>query len=328
MTTTSTSPKPTKGRIWAYLGATLGGGVSIAANVAHSFLPPAGAPDTWQPEPGAVVGAIVWPVFLFIAVEILVRISWPTGKAWLLLRFGGLLPVAGVAAFVSYRHLSGLLAHYGEEPVVVLVGPIAVDGLMLMATGALLAISHRARAAADAAVVIAAPVAAAPVVPAAVPGVPPVAAPAVAVSAADVAPVVDTPAVPVVAAPTRSAVVPVPAAAVPPVPVTVVESAIPAPAVKRPTPARAPSTTGTRVTVSDAASPVAPVPAAMLARATHIARAHLSATGQPITANELAVRMHVGSAMAGQLLAAMDAHPDNPTTPAAALNGSAVTAAR
>src|SRR3954468_18774022 len=127
------------GRGWAYTGAILGGSVSIAANVAHSFLPPQGAPVNWAPEPGAVVGAIVWPVFLFVAVEILARTAWPRGWSWHLLRWAGLLPVAGVAAFVSYRHLSGLLAHYGEEPIVYFIGPLAVDGLMIMATGALLA---------------------------------------------------------------------------------------------------------------------------------------------------------------------------------------------
>src|SRR5205814_2135801 len=48
-------------------------------------------------------------------------------------------PVALVAAFVSYRHLSGLLAHYGEEPLAAWTGPLAVDGLMVVATGALIA---------------------------------------------------------------------------------------------------------------------------------------------------------------------------------------------
>jgi hypothetical protein len=56
-----------------------------------------------------------------------------------------LLPVAGVAAFVSYRHLSGLLAHYGEEPIICIIGPLAIDGLMVMATGALLAGGRVAR---------------------------------------------------------------------------------------------------------------------------------------------------------------------------------------
>ena len=40
---------------------------------------------------------------------------------------------------VSYRHLSGLLAFYGEDGITSTVGPLAVDGLMVMATGALLA---------------------------------------------------------------------------------------------------------------------------------------------------------------------------------------------
>jgi hypothetical protein len=134
------------GRGWAYTGAVLGGLVSIAANVAHSFLPPYGSAPDWEPEPGAVVGAIVWPVFLFIAVEILARTAWPHGLSWHLLRWAGLLPVAGVAAFVSYRHLSGLLQHYGEEPIVYVIGPLAVDGLMIMATGALIAGVRASRA--------------------------------------------------------------------------------------------------------------------------------------------------------------------------------------
>jgi hypothetical protein len=132
------------GRGWAYTGAIAGGLVSIAANVAHSFIPPHGAPALWRPESGAVVGAVVWPVFLFIAVEILARVAWPHGPVWHILRWAGLLPVVVVAAPVSYRHLSGLLAHYGEEPIVYHLGPLAVDGLMVMATGALLATSrHR-----------------------------------------------------------------------------------------------------------------------------------------------------------------------------------------
>ena len=98
-----------------------------------------GAPTTWRPHTGAVVGAIVWPVFLFIAIEILARTTWPAGRRWWLLRFGGLLPVAAVAAIVSYKHLSGLLAFYGEDRLVVTIGPAAVDGLMAMATGALVA---------------------------------------------------------------------------------------------------------------------------------------------------------------------------------------------
>lgn len=137
------------GRGWAYIGAALGGTVSIAANVAHSYVPPAAAPANWTPQTGAVVGAVFWPVALFVATEILARVAWPTGRGWSFLRFAGLLPVALVAAFVSYRHLSGLLGFYGEDSLTVMLGPLAVDGLMVMATGALLATARRSAALAE-----------------------------------------------------------------------------------------------------------------------------------------------------------------------------------
>jgi hypothetical protein len=137
------------GRGWAYVGAGLGAIVSVAANVAHSYVPPTGAPDGWSPQGGAVVGAIFWPVALIVAVEILARVPWPTGRKWWWLRFGGLLPVAAVAALVSYRHLSGLLRFYGEDGITATLGPLAVDGLMVVATGALLVTARRTAAVAD-----------------------------------------------------------------------------------------------------------------------------------------------------------------------------------
>jgi hypothetical protein len=131
------------GRGWGYAGAVLGGAVSVAANVAHSYVPPAGSPLGWLPPAGSVVGAVFWPVALFVAVEILARTSWQAGRRWVAVRFGGLLPVALVAAVVSYRHLAGLLAFYREDPLTVTIGPLAVDGLMVMATAALIATSQR-----------------------------------------------------------------------------------------------------------------------------------------------------------------------------------------
>ncbi|WP_432981576.1 hypothetical protein [Dactylosporangium sp. CA-233914] len=132
-----------KGRGWAYTGALLGGAVSVAANVAHSYVPPVGSEQGWSPNFGAVVGAVFWPIAVFVAVEILARVIWPNGRAWTALRFLGLLPVALVAAVVSYRHLSGLLQFYGEDDLTMLIGPLAVDGLMVMATGALIATGRR-----------------------------------------------------------------------------------------------------------------------------------------------------------------------------------------
>ena len=133
------NPHATSGRGWGYAGAVLGGLVSIAANVAHSYVPPAHASADWRPAIGDVVGAVFWPVALFVAIEILARTGWPSGKRWVVVRFLGLLPVAVVAAIVSYGHLSGLLAHYGESALTSHLGPLAVDGLMVMASSALMA---------------------------------------------------------------------------------------------------------------------------------------------------------------------------------------------
>lgn len=129
------------GRTWAYAGAVLGGAVSVAANVAHSYVPPDRAPTGWTPQPGAVIGAVFWPVALLLAIEILCRVPWPAGWRWVALRFGGLVPVAAVAAVVSYRHMSGLLGSYHEDWLTVRFGPLAVDGLMVMSAGALLALA-------------------------------------------------------------------------------------------------------------------------------------------------------------------------------------------
>lgn len=147
--------KLASGRVWAYLGAGLGGAVSVAANVAHSYVPPAGAPPEWHPAPGSVAFGAFWPVDLLVVIEVLARVRWPVGWRWALLRYGGLLPVAVVAAVVSYRHLSALLAYYGEDRLTSTIGPAAVDGIMIICTGALMATAgHRATATAPAATAV------------------------------------------------------------------------------------------------------------------------------------------------------------------------------
>ena len=319
------------GRGWAYTGAILGGLVSIAANVAHSFIPPHGAPASWAPEPGAVVGAIVWPVFLYVAVEIFMRVRWPHGVSWHLLRWVGLLPVAAVAAFVSYRHLSGLLAHYGEEPLIYYVGPLAVDGLMVMATGALMATArHRTHpstpttSALTPSVPVAAP-AAVPSGPAAPTTAPP---PPIVVAAAPVSPALPVPTPAVVAqritAP-RPAITPAAPAAV----------SRPGPRATRSRPSKAvtpavrsaPSTIDTSVTASDAAQPTLPVvPPALLSRVDEVATEYRAEHGTPITAGQLAVRLKVTSEQAAQALAVLNL--TNPSAPTRTVNGKPVRATR
>jgi hypothetical protein len=318
------------GRGWAYTGVILGGLVSIAANVAHSFIPPFGARASWEPEPGAVVGAVVWPVFLFVAVEIFARVRWPLGIAWRLVRWVGLLPVAGLAALVSYRHLSGLLAHYGEEPIIYYVGPLAVDGLMVMATGALLATGrYRHHSAPDLPVPTSVPV--------------PAAAPAAPVGGAAGAPtrplsLVDA------AKPEPSSTTSSPAPTVTPAVLAGKVTARPpaAPAMSaaasrpgtatRPKPSKkatppaarpAPSPTDISVTARDRARPTTPVVLPeLLARVRAEAEKYRTEHGTPITPGQVAVRLRMTSEQAQQALAVLNlASPDSPSAPTTTVNG-------
>jgi hypothetical protein len=125
-----------KGVRWAYLGMGIGGVASILANIAHACLPD-------HPPAGSVIAAAFWPVALFVTIEILAKNAWPSAARWTLLRWGGTLPVAAVTAVVSYRHMSGLLAAWGEDPLTATIGPIAVDGLLVMSTGAIIAAGAR-----------------------------------------------------------------------------------------------------------------------------------------------------------------------------------------
>ncbi|GAA1702477.1 DUF2637 domain-containing protein [Fodinicola feengrottensis] len=132
----------------AVAGLTAGVVVSVAANIAHSFLPPEGLAATaaaqWHPALGAVLAAAWWPLALFLAVEVLTRVRWQTGPWWATARYGGVTVVAVVAAIVSYRHMAGLLTAYGEDWLSSHIGPLAVDGLMVVAGLALLSIgAHR-----------------------------------------------------------------------------------------------------------------------------------------------------------------------------------------
>ncbi|SCL32848.1 Protein of unknown function [Micromonospora nigra] len=129
------SPTPT-GRGWAYFGAILGGALSIAANVAHSYI--AGDPSWLK-----VVFSVAWPVLLFVGIEVLARVVFPRGIGYAALRFVGVGGVALVAAVVSYRHMSGLFEHYGEDPVTVAYGPLAVDGLLAVCSAALILTANK-----------------------------------------------------------------------------------------------------------------------------------------------------------------------------------------
>ena len=122
-----------EGLHWPHVALALGGSGSVAANVAHAYV-------HGSPAVGAVVASVLWPVMVVVAVELLISTPWPPGWTWAVTRFVGVGLVGVVAAVVSYRHMSGLLAAYGEDHIVSGLGPVAVDGLMVMATASLVAV--------------------------------------------------------------------------------------------------------------------------------------------------------------------------------------------
>lgn len=119
------------GRRVAWLAFVVGVAASVAANVMHAHMVSA--------TPAAWIGAAFWPIGLLLAIEVLARVSWPQRSAWhRLARYAGTGMVATVAAILSYRHMAGLLASWGEDSLSAYLGPLAVDGLMILAAAALL----------------------------------------------------------------------------------------------------------------------------------------------------------------------------------------------
>ena len=83
-------------------------GLALAANVMHAMV----ATTT----PAAWIGAAFWPIALLLAVEVITRVDWPQRHPLRHSPHGGTGLVAIVAAIVSYRHMTGLLTTWGEDP--------------------------------------------------------------------------------------------------------------------------------------------------------------------------------------------------------------------
>ena len=143
------------GQLVAWAGFVFGAAVSVAANIKHAYIPRPPdsldeaareawtAPPDWAPDMSAVVGAAVWPLMLLLAVEVMTRVSWGGGW-WNAARFGGVGVVGLGSAIISYGHIRDVLMawHYGALGAH--IGPIVVDGLMVVSGFALLSISQAA----------------------------------------------------------------------------------------------------------------------------------------------------------------------------------------
>lgn len=118
---------------WARLGLISGVAASITGNVANAWLTPSSVSLGLR-----VPMAIIWPVFLFLAVEILVRNRAISG---FLMRIGqgALLAVAIPTAITSFVNLYALMVKAGEPATARITGPICIDLFMLGCTVVMLA---------------------------------------------------------------------------------------------------------------------------------------------------------------------------------------------
>lgn len=136
------SEGPVGGKLTAWTGFVFGSVTSVAANVLAARIPPAHAGPRWTPNVFAELGAAVWPLALLLSVEVLSRVRWPATWQWKLAKFGGIVAVALGSAVISYGHIRAVLASWNYTPTGAGVGPLVVDGLMVISGFALLAMSH------------------------------------------------------------------------------------------------------------------------------------------------------------------------------------------
>jgi hypothetical protein len=112
---------------------TLGVAASVAANILHA-----------HPNPISQIIAAWPPLALLLTVELISRV--PTHRRSLavirLVATGG---IAGIAAWVSYWHMAGVAARYGETGTASYLLPLSVDGLVIVASVSLVEISGRLR---------------------------------------------------------------------------------------------------------------------------------------------------------------------------------------
>lgn len=135
-------PVPPGARFVAWLGFVFGSVMSVAANVLHAWLPAEDRPAGWSPGIAPQVGSAVWPIGLLLSVEVLSRVPWAPGFWWALARYGGAGTVALGSAIISYGHVHEVLLAWSYGPLGAAVGPLVLDGLMVVSGFALLTMSR------------------------------------------------------------------------------------------------------------------------------------------------------------------------------------------
>ena len=110
---------------------TLGVAASVTANVLHA-------------EPHLISQAIAaWPpVALLLTVELISRVP-VHHRGLAVVRIIATAAIAGIAAWVSYWHMAGVAARYGETDASPYLLPLSVDGLIVVASVCLVELAGR-----------------------------------------------------------------------------------------------------------------------------------------------------------------------------------------
>ncbi|MET8278493.1 DUF2637 domain-containing protein [Micromonospora sp. NPDC005174] len=111
----------------------LGVAASVTANILHA-----------QANPISQAIAAWPPLALLITVELVTRV--PVHRRALgVLRVAAASIIAAIAAWISYHHMTGVVARYGETGTVPYLLPLSVDGLIIVASVSLVELAARRR---------------------------------------------------------------------------------------------------------------------------------------------------------------------------------------
>jgi len=113
---------------------TFGVAASVAANVLHA-----------DPNPISQTIAGWPPLALLLTVELVSRVPLHR-RSLAAVRVLATVVIAGIAAWVSYWHMAGVAARYGETDASPYLLPISVDGLIVVASISLVELAGRIRA--------------------------------------------------------------------------------------------------------------------------------------------------------------------------------------
>lgn len=135
--TPSTLPLPQLKRVrWAVRGAlTLGVAASVAANILHA-----------RSNPVSQIIAAWPPLALLLTIELVSRVPVHS-RSLAVVRVCATTTIATIAAWVSYWHMAGVAARYGEIGASPYLLPFSVDGLVVITSVSLVELAGRIRAA-------------------------------------------------------------------------------------------------------------------------------------------------------------------------------------